>query len=453
MRVRTNPTRVTAKALLLVSASLALHAVVKSAAAHELHVPMAEKPSTLLTTPKETSTSDAGEKRDRMILAYKTRLAQRPDDLDAMGRLGMAELDQARSIEDPRFYTRAESLFSAVLAHDPKDFTALLGMGSLTVSRHDFKGALSWGQRGLDNFAESAPFLGVLVDANVELGRYDDATSALDRMLAVKPDLTAYSRASYLYELRGDYEQAIRAMNLAANAGQAGSEEAAWCRVHIGDLEWKTGRLDEAERDYRAADHDLPGYPRALGGLARLAAARGDFETAALLYESTVDAFPSAQYRTELGDVYAALGRHEEADLQYHLVRDAAEEAREHGMNVDLEMALFEVDHGADPAAMVIVAEDAYDRRPSTQAAHVYGWTLYKAGRIDEARVAIDSALHLGAKDPEWLYHAGVIYHAAGDESSALRCLEAALAMNPRFSLRAADEAQALLRELKEKKS
>lgn len=390
------------------------------------------------------------QKRDRAILQYKIRIETRPEDTDAMARLGLLYLDQARSIEDPRFYSQAESLFTRALGLESNDFASLLGMASLSLSRHDFKAALNWADRGLATYAESAPFLGVLVDGNVELGRYDEATVALDRMLAVKPDLTAYARASYLFELRGEHDRAIEAMEMAANAGRSGSEEAAWCRVHVGDLHWKNGRLDQAEQHYRAADAALPGYPRALAGLARLAAARGELETAEMLYGAVLESFPSAQYRIELGDVLVALGHPDEAAEQYHLVRDAAAEAREHGMNVDLEMSLFELDHGADPAAIAIVAEDAYDRRPSVQAALVLGWSLYKADEIEDALPRMREALRLGTRDPDWLYRAGVVFAQAGQPAEARRCLEDALRLNPQFSPVAAPDARRILSALEE---
>ena len=46
---------------------------------------------------------------------------------------------------------------------------------------------------------------GLLVDGNVEMGNYDTAVAYADKMVGVRPDLTSYSRVSYLREIFGDY--------------------------------------------------------------------------------------------------------------------------------------------------------------------------------------------------------------------------------------------------------
>lgn len=424
-----------------------LSTLATSAWAHDVKIPSAH--ASVIVSGQSEDARRGNEARDRTILALKQRLSEDPKNVAALGRLGLVYLDEARSTEEARFYTQAESLFTSALRIEPTDFASLVGSGSLALSRHDFRGAMKWAERGLEQYPESAPLLGIVVDASIELGRYEDARRALDTMLAVKPDLAAYSRASYLRELHGDLEGAVEAMSAAAEAGRPESDEAAWCRTHVGDLHFKLGRLDRAERAYRETDATYPGYPRALAGLARLAAARGDLATATLLYETVVEAFPSAQYRTELGDVYQLAGALPAAEEQFHLVRHAAEEARAAGMNVDLEMALFEVEHGADPNTMVIVAEDAYLRRPSVTAAHVYAWTLYRADRVRDALTLVEESLRLGTRDPEMLYRAGRIYQAAGQVAKARQYLEQALAMNPKFSPRESRAAVMALAELR----
>src|SRR5205807_8990054 len=75
---------------------------------------------------------------------------------------------------------------------------------------------------------------GVLVDALVELGRYDEATAAAQVMTDMRPDLSSYSRISYLRELHGDTNGAMAAMRLAIQAGPLRSEATAWCDVQLG---------------------------------------------------------------------------------------------------------------------------------------------------------------------------------------------------------------------------
>ena len=46
--------------------------------------------------------------------------------------------------------------------------------------------------------------LGIMGDAQTELGRYDQALATVQRMVDLRPDLASYSRVSYQRELHGD---------------------------------------------------------------------------------------------------------------------------------------------------------------------------------------------------------------------------------------------------------
>jgi hypothetical protein len=54
----------------------------------------------------------------------------------------------------------------------------------------------------LDDFNANAH--GVMGDALVELGRYDEAFVQIQRMVDLRPDLSSYARVSYARELQGD---------------------------------------------------------------------------------------------------------------------------------------------------------------------------------------------------------------------------------------------------------
>src|SRR5207247_3244120 len=77
---------------------------------------------------------------------------------------------------------------------------------------------------------------GVLGDALVELGRYNEALSAFQQMLDTRPDLNAYVRVAYLRELHGDPSGAIDALKLAVEATRPAGETAAWVHWQLGNL-------------------------------------------------------------------------------------------------------------------------------------------------------------------------------------------------------------------------
>jgi tetratricopeptide (TPR) repeat protein len=118
------------------------------------------------------------------------------------------------------------------------------------------------------------------------------------------------------------------------------------------------------------------------------------------------------------------------------------------GVDMDLEIALFNADHDLALQSTLAQAYQAYERRPSTYAADVLAWVLYKAGDYREAQKFSQQALRLGTKDALKLFHAGMIHYRLGDHTQARRHLELALAINPHFSLLYAGEAQRTLDEL-----
>src|SRR6185369_13741394 len=94
---------------------------------------------------------------------------------------------------------------------------------------------------------------GVECDALVELGKYDEAIKAGDKMVSVRPDIRSYSRISYLREIIGDYPGAIDAMKLALESGYPGLEQTEWVRTYLGRLYEITGKTQTAEAYYQQA--------------------------------------------------------------------------------------------------------------------------------------------------------------------------------------------------------
>ena len=115
------------------------------------------------------------------------------------------------------------------------------------------------------------------------------------------------------------------------------------------------------------------------------------------------------------------------------------------GADVDLELALFEADHGT-PATALGYAEKAYADRPDAVLVQdAYAWALHRAGRSAEALPVAKAALRLGTRLPVLQYHLGAIAAAAGERETARTALTAALRLNPRFDPLQAPEARRLL--------
>jgi tetratricopeptide (TPR) repeat protein len=385
---------------------------------------------------------------DEQLLSLQDALSAHPNNAEAASLLGLAYLQKVRETGDPSYYPKAEELFAHALDRDDRSLKALVGLGNLALARHDFAEALDWGQRAVALNPYHAPAFGVIGDAQIELGRYDEAVATFQQMIDLRPDLPSYSRVSYARELYGDVEGAIAAMESAAIAGAGRAENVAWTQVQIGNLFFNTGDLAAAEAQYAASLLTLDGYVYGLAGLARVEAARGNLNDAIALYAQAIQTMPLPEFVIALGDVYAAAGQSDEAAKKYALVEAMQQLYRENGVDTDAEMALFDADHDRNLEGALERARSAYEKRPSIRSADVLAWTLYKTDMAAEAQTFINQALRLGTRDALLFFHAGMIELALGNRESALGYLQQALAINPHFSVLYADDAASELARL-----
>ena len=117
------------------------------------------------------------------------------------------------------------------------------------------------------------------------------------------------------------------------------------------------------------------------------------------------------------------------------------------GVNTDLEIAIYDADHG-DPARALEAARDEWARRRSVHVADALAWALYVNGRPEEAARYAGRALSLGTRNATFLFHAGMIERALGDDARALELLREALAVNPHFSILHAPTAERVVARL-----
>jgi tetratricopeptide (TPR) repeat protein len=346
---------------------------------------------------------------------------------DRAAALAAAYLQKVRETGDASFYGRADKLLHAALARDPSDQGTLVQAATLAAARHDFRGALALARRAEAAVPGTLAPLPILVDALVELGRYDEAERTLQRLVDLKPNLTAYARVSYLRELYGDLPGAVDAIERAISAGGPARENVAYMQTLLGGLELTRGRLGAARRAYDAALAALPEYAPAAAGRARLAAARGDLAGAIARWRRVVDRLPLPEYVIALGETEVAAGRRADARRDLELVRAQQALLAGAGVNTDVELAIFEADHG-DPQRALALARAAWRNAPSIRSADARGWALTRAGRPRDGLRWANRALRLGSLEPSLRYHAGMAALAAGRRAEGRRQLRLAIA-------------------------
>jgi tetratricopeptide (TPR) repeat protein len=345
-------------------------------------------------------------------------------------------LQKVRESGDPRYYVSAQAAFKRALDSEPSNAAALAGMGSLALGRHDFRAGLEYARRARAAAPDLVRFYGIEVDALVELGRYAEAERSLQKMVDLKPNLASYARVSYMRELHGDLEGAAEAMRLAVSAGGAAPENAAYVQTLLGNLELGRGRIAAAERSYRLALASFPRYAAARAGLARVAASSGYLASAIRRYRALVSVLPLPEHVIALGEAELAAGRGAAAERDFALVRIERRLFERSGVNLDLELAVFEADHGS-PRRALELARRAWAAAPSVRSADALGWALTRTGRPEAGLEFARKALRLGSKDPVFLYHAGMTAHAAGHERIARRYLESSSRFSPLHRQRA----------------
>jgi len=381
-----------------------------------------------------------------LVVSLQHQLESRPEDAKAWGLLGLAYQQRAREVADPSYYSKSEGALRRALRLAPNDLIATSGLASLAASRHRFREALKLSRQAHALSPTTALTYGLLGDAKLELGRYQQAFADFDRLAQLKPSLAAYSRVSYARELLGRPDEAIAAMEQALDAATGEAEPTAWTRVQLGKLYWSTGRLSAAAAQYRAALAVFPGYVHALDALAQVEGARGRFGHAIALERRAVDQTPLPQFVGYLGDLYTAARRPALARRQYALVDVIGRLFVANGVKTDLETALFRADHGIRLRETLDLARLARTERPSIDGDDVLAWTLERNGRCGKALRYSQRALRLGTKDALKLFHRGMIERCLGHTADGNRFLRRALALNPHFSLIWAPVAQRALR-------
>ena len=390
-------------------------------------------------------TSRLGLSIDAQIQSLQDRLRSNPEDWQSYSQLGLAYLQKAREVGDPSYYQKVEEVLNKSLSRQPDDYAAVSGMGALALARHQFNEALEWGERARQINPDRAYAYGVIADAQIELGQYPEAVDTLQAMVNLHPDMSSYARISYLRELHGDNSGALEMMQSAVDAGTPNSESTAWTRTQLSNLYFNMGDLEQAEIEYLRTLNDWPGYVYALAGLGRVRAAQGRMDEAINLVTQAVNVMPMPDFVILLGDLYQADGQLDAAQRQYKLIAAMETLYRANGVDLDMEIALFNADHDRDPEATAALARQAFANRPSIHAADVLAWALYKTGNYEEAGLYSAQALHLGSKDALKYYHAGMISYRLGDNDQAGQYLEQALVFNPHFSILYADEARQIL--------
>ncbi|MGD9792934.1 MAG: tetratricopeptide repeat protein [Acidimicrobiia bacterium] len=380
----------------------------------------------------------------------RTLSVTRPDDPAVWRELGITALQHAIRTSDPAAYDEARTSLDKASALDGDDMRTSIARGTLLLSFHQFQQAFDLGTALVTAQPGNDEALAILVDASIETGRYDEASTALQQMLDLRPGLTAYTRTSYLRELHGDLPGAIAAMRSAEAAAGTPTDQA---RVQwfLGDLLANSGSFDAALGAYRTAtalDGELIG-PQL--GTARVLATSNRLTEALAIVRSLAIRSPQPAVTTLLGDLETIAGNETAAGDAYQLAAAGRRLLQAAGASIDIDVVLDAVNRTVvspssttDIAAIVDDATALVAERSTVLTHDALGWALTRAGRPLDALAHVERSLALGTRHSALRLHAALAFDAAGRSERAATELTAAFATPPLDALVLRPEARAL---------
>jgi tetratricopeptide (TPR) repeat protein len=342
-----------------------------------------------------------------------------------------------------------------ILAVHPNSFNALVFKALIYLSQHHFADGLVIAHQAQQVNPYNAYVYGLLVDGNVEMGHYDSAVAYADKMVSVRPDLTSYSRVSYLREIFGDYKGAIAAMKMAVEAGGQGDEYTEWTRYQLAGLYEKTGDFKAADTLYNISLNMRPDYAYAMAGLGRVALANNDYSKAIAYLEKADSLVMDNSLKEELADAYRLAGQTQKADEIVKTVIDDLQKSAQagnkdanigHYADRELAYAYLKV-NDKDKALEHAMLE--YNRRPDNiDVNETVAWVYYNRGEYDKALPYIKVALKTHSKNPVLLSRAALIFYKAGDKAQAKTLLAQTTPTNPYIDKPLMNETAAIMHNL-----
>ena len=361
----------------------------------------------------ELAKAEEWQKTKQKIEELNQKIAKQSNDVKSRLQIAVIYMSEARVTgEHPYYYPAITKILDGVLALDSKNFEALVYKASVKMSQHQFAEAKQIAEKAKAINPDNAYVYGVLVDANVELGNYEEAVKVSDKMQALKPSLESYSRASYLREIYGDYPGAIEAMKMAVQAGLPGSEPFCWSKKTLAHLYEKTGQWNEAEKQYQDILAIRPSYAFAMEGLAKVEKSRKNYPKALDLLKQASDIMPEFSFHEEMADIYELQGESQKAKNKYLDVIAMLGVDEKSGHTVSLELCRIYSKAGMYEEAIEQGMKEYKQRPMNIDVNQALAWANFNKKETEKARDYIKIALKTGSKDPELLQKATAIERA-----------------------------------------
>ena len=386
---------------------------------------------------------NTGHSTDARITEDSKLFTAQPTNNRVAARLALAYIQKMRETVNFDYLNLAARLVDGILERDPGNYGALRLRSEIEMERHHFELVAEYSIE-MTKFAPNDPGAwGSLGDASMELGEYDRARDAYQKMVSLRPDLSSYNRLAWYRFVTGDAAGAIGLMQAAVNAGNAAPENVAWCWAELGGMYWKTGQADEAVNAYRSALEAFPNYYVAWAGLGRIASARDNVKEAIAAYSKAQATVPMPEYAEALEDLYTRSGDVKSAKQQRELIDAIEITMRASGEQTNRNMALLYANQNRNLDRAGELVTNEIQVRPDVYTHDALAWVLFREGKLEDAWKAEQVALARNTTEPAFHFHAGMIEDALGRRDEACLEFEKALSLNLKWDFHQATLAAA----------
>lgn len=368
----------------------------------------------------------------KITLARKAIEAD-PKNYQFYNELALALSRKARETADPSYYEQAEEALKNSFSLQPYNMEGRKMQVWMLLGKHEFKKALEKASELNRQMPDDILTYGFLVDANMELGNYEDAEKAAQWMLDMRPgNVPGLTRAAYLREVFGDIDGAAELMSAAYQRTPPNEvEDRAWMLTHLAHLQLMSGKIEDSERLLNEALLLFPGYHYALDGLAKVRMAQEKYSEAADLLRQRYDASPHPENLYALAKALEKAGRTKQSKFGFSEFEKKALAEMQNADNSNRELIFYYSDIAKKPAEALHIAQNEISRRQDVYTLDAYAWALYMNKKYTEAREQIGKALAIGIRDATMCYHAGAIAIKLNDRKSAAHFLKQSLDMFP----------------------
>ena len=344
---------------------------------------------------------------DARIAAAHSEIKKDPTSPASFNNLAFALIRKGRDFQDESLYVEAGKALDQSLHLSPGNVEAAKLRAAVLLGQNQSAEALKLATQLNRKTPDDLTGWALLVDANVQLGNYDEAERDAQWILDLRPGSSlGFEKAAMLRELFGDWEGSIEFLDEAnRRTSPNDADQKSWLLTQKAHLILLTGNADAATAILIEAIRLFPDSQLAAAGLAQVRMAQGNYPEALKLLEERYHRVPNSANLYDYAEALAASGNTPEATRQFAAFeRQAASRP-----DATLRLIDYYSDTKPNPSQALSIASKAASERHDSATLAAYAWALYRNDRFADAKLQMDKALAVGVRDPVYFCHAASI--------------------------------------------